>query len=159
MANVKERIETIKDYFLGMDVKDGLVSVAVKFPKKWIILEGLDEKYGIVIDECKNTKGSPYAKEQGSFYFAASLEDGFDVAFDAIDENISVMKAAEERVELLEIKTKELKDLFDDEENSLEKLKTLEFTFRSELQLPKKRNQKREQEENNNNGEESGESN
>ena len=69
------------------------------------------------------------------------------------------MKAAEERVELLEIKTKELKDLFDDEENSLEKLKTLEFTFRSELQLPKRRNQKREQEENNNNGEETGESN
>jgi len=157
MANIKERIKNIEEYFLGMDVKDGLVSVAVKFPKKWMILEGLDEKYGIVIDECKNTEGSPYAKEQGSFYFAASLEDGFDVAFNAIDENIAVMKAAEERVELLETKTKELKELFADEENSLEKLKTLEFTFRSELQLPKKRNQKRESD--NNNGEETGEDN
>ena len=152
MASVKERIESIKEYFLGMDVKDGLVSIAVKFPRKWMILDGLDEKYGVVIDECKNTNGSPYAKEQGSFYFAAALEDGFDVAFDAIDENISVMKAAEERVELLEIKTKELKELFSNEENSLEKLKTLEFSFRQELKTPKRREQKRES--NNNNEEE-----
>ena len=157
MASVKERIKNIEEYFLGMDVKDGLVSVAVKFPKKWMILDGLDEKYGVVIDECKNTQGSPYAKESGSFYFAASLEDGFDAAFDAIDENISVMKAAEERVELLETKTNELKALFSDEENSLEKLKTLEFTFRSELPLPRKRGQKRESD--NNNGEETGEDN
>lgn len=157
MASVKERIKNIEEYFLGMDVKDGLVSVAVKFPKKWMILDGLDEKYGVVIDECKNTQGSPYAKESGSFYFAASLEDGFDAAFDAIDENISVMKAAEERVELLETKTNELKALFSDEENSLEKLKTLEFTFRSELPLPRKRSQKRESD--NNNGEETGEDN
>jgi len=154
MADVKNRIENIKEYFLGMDVKDGLVSVAVKFPKKWMILEGLDEKYGVVIDECKNTKGSPYEKEQGSFYFAAALEDGFDVAFNAIDENISVMKAAEERVELLDTKINELKALFNDEENSLEKLKTLEFTFRSELPLPRKRSQRTESD--NNNGEETG---
>lgn len=158
MASVKERIKNIEEYFLGMDVKDGLVSVAVKFPRKWMILDGLDEKYGVVIDECKNTQGSPYAKESGSFYFATSLEDGFDAAFDAIDENISVMKAAEERVELLEAKTNELKALFSDEENSLEKLKTLEFTFRSELPLPRKRDQKRESG-NNNNGEETGENN
>lgn len=152
MAGVKERIEGIKDYFLGLDVKEGLVSVAVKFPKKWMILEGLGEKYGIVIDECKNTAGSPYAKIQGSFYFAAALEDGFDVAFDAIDENISVMKAAEERVELLEIKTRELKELFDDEGNSLEKLKALEFTFRSGLQSSKRAASKKEQEKNNEEG-------
>ena len=154
MADVKNRIENIKEYFLGMDVKDGLVSIAVKFPKKWMILEGLDEKYGVGIDECKNTNGSPYAKEPGSFYFAAALEDGFDVAFNAIDENISVMKAAEERVELLDTKINELKALFNDEENSLEKLKTLEFTFRSELPLPRKRNQRTESD--NNNGEETG---
>lgn len=154
MANVKDRIEAIKEYFLGMDVKDGLVSIAVKFPRKWMILEGLDEKYGIVIDECRNTAGSPYAKEPSSFYFAVSLDDGFDVAFDAIDENISVMKAAEERVELLELKTKELKEIFDSEENSLEKLKTLEFTFRQELRFQKRRGQEKESD--NNNGEETG---
>lgn len=153
MTDVKERIESIKEYFLGMDVKDNLVSIAVKFPKKWVILEGLDEKYGVVIDECKNTSGSPYAKEQGSFYFAAALSDGFDVAFDAIDENIAVMKAAEERVELLEAKTKELKEIFNDENNSLENLKTLEFSFRTELQQPK-RVQRKEQNNNNSEGKE-----
>lgn len=154
MGNVKERIDCINEYFLGMDVKDGIVSIAVKFPRKWIILDGLAEKYGVIIDECKNTAGSPYEKIQGSFYFAASLEDGFDAAFDAITENISVMKAAEERIELLEKKTKELKELFDDEENSLEKLKTLEFSFREDIQQTKRRTQR---EKCNNNEEDYGE--
>lgn len=153
MANVKERIESIKDYFLGMDVKEGLVSVAVQLPKKWMILEGIEEKYGIIVDDCKNIKPNPYPDKQNAFIFGASLEDGFDPIFDAIDENIEVMVAAEERIKLLDTKINELKELFNDESNSLESLRALEFSFRQSAGKPG-RKRVRDEEQANNNAEE-----
>ena len=138
MASIEDRIDSLKEYFLGMDVKDNVVSVAVQFSKKWVIIEGLEDKYGIVIDPCKNTEGSPYEDKPNSYYFAASLTDGFDILFDAIEENVAVMVSAEERIRLLDEKIKELRELFDDEENSLEKLKTLEFAFQSTFRSGKK---------------------
>ena len=154
MANVKERIDNLKEYFLGMDVKENVISVAVQFPRKWVIIDGLEEKYGIVVDPCKNTEGSPYEDKPNSYYFAASLTDGFDVLFDAIEENVSVMISAEERIKLLDEKIKEIKELFDDEDNSLEKLRTLEFTFQSSFRSNKKPKAKQVVSDNGDNNEE-----
>ena len=131
MANVKDRIERISDYFVSMKVEEleggnQVIFISVKFPQKWFILDGLEEKYGIVVERSK--------EEKGVYYFGGSLEDGFDVVFDAIDENINVMELAEERTKLLDEKIKELKEVFDDANNTVEMLRNLEFSFRKPTQ-------------------------
>jgi hypothetical protein len=127
MANVKDRIERIRDYFVAMKVEeleDGnqVIFVTVKFPTRWFILDNIEEKYGVVVERSKD--------EKGVYFVGASLEDGFEPIFDAIDENINVMELAEERTKLLDEKIKELKKVFDDADNTVEMLRNLEFSFR-----------------------------
>ena len=135
MANVKERIDRIKDYFVSMKVEEleegnQVIFVSIRFPSKWFILDGIEQKYGIVVERSKD--------ERNVFFFGAALEDGFDVIFDAIDENISVMELAEERTKLLDEKIKELKNIFDDANNTVEMLRKLEFSFRKQSTKPGK---------------------
>ena len=49
--------------------------------------------------------------------------------FDAIDYNIKVNKEAQEKVVLFNQKIGELREIFSDEENDIDKLRTLEFVF------------------------------
>jgi uncharacterized protein YjcR len=54
---------------------------------------------------------------------------GFDAVFDAVDHCIQVNKDAMERAQLFQEKINELKEIFGNEENTIKKLRTLEFTF------------------------------
>ena len=140
--NISERIKNISDYFVEMQVAniegENVIYVVVNFPAKWIIDDEFNEKIGVSILNGKVT---------GQYYFATSFDNGFNVIFDAIDNNIAKMKDAEERTKLLTEKINELEDLFDDNSISLDSLKTLEFTFRNRTRKSKKEEEVKENKE------------
>lgn len=99
---------------------DGTTVILVKFPDKWKIFnaEELTETYNVYTGKKENVDG---------IFFLSETSNGVDCIFDAIGEVINQNKTFEEKAALLEIKAKELSDLFLTE--PLEKLRTLEFTF------------------------------
>ena len=116
-----DRIKKVSRYFNEMKVGrtqggGSFIAVEMQFPANWVIVDNLKEKFGV--------DAYPH---NGLTYFSTSLDNGFDLLFDAIDYNIEKMKAAEERKRLLEEKSKELVSLFSDEYNSLDRLKKLVF--------------------------------
>jgi hypothetical protein len=119
--DLKKRIEKITPYFFGMkmSVEDNIVFVQTKFPSNWTISEFLEESFGVqgVVDAKKNMQ-----------IFFTSIENGFDKVFDAIEYTIQMNLNALERLELFKKKVEELKSLFDSED--IERLKSLEFTFK-----------------------------
>lgn len=124
MADIQERIKKVGNLFKGMQVTevDGtkVIYVIVSFPQRWIIDDEILDKYGVnVVD----------GKEPGEYYFCAEMETGFDVVFDSVDHCIQVNKDAMERAQLFQEKINELKEIFGNEENTIKKLRTLEFTF------------------------------
>lgn len=125
MADIKDRIDSIKEYFKGMQVENiegqQVIYVIVNFPKKWFIVEDLEDKFGIAVEK---------ANKEGGWLFVAEFEVGFDVLFDAIEYNIEIMETAQERANLLQRKIVELKELFDREDVTLEMLRTLDFTWK-----------------------------
>lgn len=128
MENVKERIEKISQYFVSMNVAEGIIYALTKFPNKWRIPNE------IPIDPYL-TK-TVYDKESGGYYFFIELESGFTPLFDAIDYTILINKEIEEKTNLLREKVDELKKLFSNE--SIEKLRTLEFVFSKQKKNKKK---------------------
>lgn len=121
---IKERIEKIQQYFIGMEMKGGLYIVQIQYPPKWGAYPNANETIKVAASE---TDVDTY------FYYAdfntIDLNDVFDLIESTIKNNIE----ASEKLELLEQKFNELKTLFADE--SLERLKTLEFV----LKTPKKK--------------------
>jgi len=122
---IKDRIKRIGQYFRGMQVEtidnEQIVYVIVEFPPLWIVDETIPNKFKVSI--APGNDGNQY-------YFCASIEDGFDAVFDAIDYNIEKMVTAQERAMLLKAKVDELRKLFEDESIALESLRTLDFTYK-----------------------------
>lgn len=125
--DVKDRIENVKQYFKGMQVENlegaNIIYVIVQFPPRWIIDEEIQNKFGVSV-----VQGQDYP---GQFYFCGEMEKGFDVVFDAIEYNIEKMLTAQERASLLKQKVQELQNLFMDETVSIESLRTLDFTYKT----------------------------
>jgi len=124
--DIKDRIKALGDYFNEMKVATGengeeYIYVTVVFPHEWVLDGRTLEKYNV---ECST--------ENGLTYFWTDLDTEFSTVFDAIDYNIKVNKEAQEKVVLFNQKINELRQIFADEDNDIEKLKTLEFTFTSE---------------------------
>lgn len=122
---IQERINKIKDYFIGMNVAENIVYVSVKFPNKWAVSELTEPNFKTNIAPMSNGAG---------IYFYTELLNGFDVVFDAIEYNINFNQQAEERIALLKQKIDELREIFDRED--IETLKTIEFKYK----VPKKKN-------------------
>lgn len=125
--DVKDRIENVKQYFKGMQVENlegaNIIYVIVQFPPRWIVDEDIKNKFGVSV-----VQGQDYP---GQFYFCCEMEKGFDVVFDAIEYNIEKMLTAQERASLLKQKVQELQNLFMDETVSIESLRTLDFTYKT----------------------------
>ena len=125
MADIKDRIARIKPYFRGMQVEniegEQVIYVVVGFPYRWFIVDDLENKFEIAVNEGNNS---------GEWIFISEFDRGFDNLFDAIDYNIKEMEIAQERSELYEKKKLELKNLFMNEEISIDNLRTLEFTWK-----------------------------
>lgn len=122
--SIKERIEKIKEYFKEMQIVtiDGeqVIYVIVNFPYGWVIDEMLETKFDVSVQE------GEYPTE---FYFATSIDNGENKIFDAIEYNIEKMKDAIERAQLLKTKIAELKDVFQNENITLDELRSLKFTW------------------------------
>lgn len=132
MVDIKNRIENIKAYFVGMNVQtleDGTQAIYVitRFPPKWTVAKDIMDKFGVTVQETADRQ----------FYFCATMEDGFEILFNAIDYNINVMKETEERAKLLSEKISELESLFNDVTNGLDYLKSLEFSFKKKKKVKK----------------------
>ena len=132
-------------------VDDGsqVIYVVVSFPHGWIIDEDLEQKFGVTVSQGTNID---------EYYFCTDIESGEQVLFDAIDYNIDRMKEAIERAQLLSKKTTELKSLFEDENITIEELRTLKFDYKSKSQdhpliISKQEVKKKEEEINNKNEE------
>lgn len=121
---IKQRIEKISQYFKEMQITtvEGkqVIYVVVNFPRNWIIDENIESKFGIAV-----LRGN----EPSEYYFSTDIDSGEEVLFDAIDYNIEKMQEAIERAQLLSIKTRELKSLFENENISIESLRTLTFQY------------------------------
>lgn len=121
---ISDRIRKLGKYFGEMQVveQDGqpIIYVTANFPPRWVIDDEFAEKKNVTIME---------GDIQGQYYFSTDLETGEEAIFDVIDDNIEKMKEAIERAQLLAAKTKELKELFEDENTSIAKLRTIKFCF------------------------------
>ena len=134
MANIQDRIASIGGFFKGMQVKQieetNVIYVVVTFPHNWIIDETVQEKFDVsVID----------GEGQNDLYFCADMSVGFDKVFDAIDYCIQVNKDAMERAKIFQEKLKQLKELFGNEEISIEELKGVEFVLGKTKKKPAQR--------------------
>ena len=126
MADVKQRIEKIKQYFAGMQVENlggqQIIYVVVNFPDRWVIDDTVANKFDVSIAESDDVPNQ--------YFFCAKMEQGFDTVFDAIDYNIEKMLSAQERTDLFKKKTQELRDIFENLDIPIETLRTLEFTYK-----------------------------
>lgn len=141
---IKDRIQNISEYFRQMQVTsvngEQVIYVIVEFPRGWIIDDEIEKKFGISIIHGNNPN---------EYFFCADIDLGEEVLFDAIEYNISKMKDAIERAKLLQIKTRELSDMFQDESISIQQLRTLKFMFddndlTDEIVIPKKKEENKE---------------
>lgn len=135
MADIQERIKRAGEYFSGMQVTKvddtDVIYVIVHFPVRWIIDDNVQEKYDVSVVD---------GKTDGEYLFCAEMSVGFDAVFDAVEHCIQVNKDAMERAQLFQEKINELKEIFGNEENTIKKLRTLEFTFpRQKKEINKKK--------------------
>lgn len=123
MTDIKDRIKKLGSYFNEMKVGTGhdgeeYIYVTTVFPREWVLDGRTLEKFGV---SC--------TQENGLTYFWADMNTDFSTIFDAIDFNVKVNVDAQEKVVLFNQKVKELQAIFADENNSIERLKTLVFNF------------------------------
>lgn len=122
--NIKERIKQIKEYFREMQIVtvDGeqIIYVRVEFPHGWVVDNSLEDKFNVTIERGNNPT---------EYYFSTDIETGEEAIFDAVETNIKNMKNAIERAQLLKSKVTELSKIFQDDNISLEELRSLKFTW------------------------------
>lgn len=97
-----------------------VIYVIVRFPYNWIIDDELEKKFGVTVAQGSSAE---------EYYFCTDIDSGEQVLFDAIEYNIDKMKEAIERAQLLSKKTNELKALFENENVTIEELRTLKFSY------------------------------
>ena len=126
--NYVEKIKKIGEYFKSSNVIDDSICVVVNFPSKWLLPDEkiLKEKYKVEVVLVDNL-----------FYFVTEIENGEDCIFYAIEEIIQSNRELETKLELLDKKVSELRDIFATE--PLEKLQTLSFTFDKKAKPIKKK--------------------
>ena len=138
---LSDRIKKLGKYFNEMQIveQDGMniIYVVVTFPYNWIIDEEFAKKKEVTIMQ---------GEAPGQYYFSAEIDTGVDVVFDVIDANIDKMKEAIERAQLLTAKTKELKTLFENEEISIERLRSIKFTFEENILVTKNKDKNKDKE-------------
>jgi hypothetical protein len=123
MSDIKDRIKKLGAYFNEMKVGTGqngeeYIYVTTIFPREWVLDGRTMEKFNV---SC--------SQENGLTYFWADLNTEFSTLFDAIDFNVKVNLDAQEKVILFNSKIDELKTIFADENNDIDKLKSLKFVF------------------------------
>lgn len=136
--NLTERIKKIEEYFKGMEIISNTVIIKVQYGDKWGAYPSSDESI-------KVAKSEEVINEW--YYYSDYTYTIIDEIFDLIEETIEVNLSAIERLELLNEKMEELKNLFSNE--SLSRLKTLTFVFQDIDKSKSKKRKKKEKIESN----------
>ena len=127
---IKERIKKIHNYFKEMQIVtvDGeqIIYISVLFPNGWVIDDKIEEKFNVTVNE---------GTQPNEFYFATEIDNGEDIIFDAIEYTIEKMQDAIERAQLLRNKITELREIFQNDNISIGKLRTLKFTWDEDILL------------------------
>lgn len=134
---LQDRIQKIQPYFRGIEVKETLFIVRVVYPNKWSAYNRSD-------DNIKAAK-SDDTSENEWFYYASVNDVDLGEMFDLVEDTIATNQELYQKIELMRVRMEELKDLFQNE--SLEKLKTLEFTFGKVTNKTKRKTRKNKQQE------------
>ena len=124
--NIKDRLERIKEYFQGMEMKDELFIVSVKYPDKWGAYPSEDNTIKIAQSEDVANLYYYYAN-----FTNVNVEDIFDLIESTIKDNLDAAK----KLQLLNEKFLLLKDLFANN--------TLEDLQRIEIKIPYKKSRRK----------------
>ena len=123
MSKIQETLDELQPYVIGIRYVEGVPVVDVVFKEGWTVPDELN---------IKKVKG----KEQINYYmlFSEVKGIGLDELLKFVEKTINLNIEREHKYELLTVKINELKEIF--KHNSLEKLKTLNFSFDVDNLIP-----------------------
>lgn len=120
---LKDRINDIKEYFIGMEVTNGTSILKVKYPHKWGVFPNQENTIQVTREE---------ESDENTYYYYADYETvPFEQMFSLVEETAKMNINAQKKITLLHDKFEELKELF--ASNDYEVLENLKF----ELGKPK----------------------
>lgn len=125
---LQEEIMRFGDFFKGIERFNDALIVKVVFPSRWQVFSSKDERI-------KPAKGNDVDGEY--YYYGDTNNVSLDEIFGLIDDTVKINREIEEKVSLLVEYRKKLEQLF--EENNIDTLKRLEFTFTEDSKAPKKK--------------------
>lgn len=134
--DLQERIQSISDYFRGIEMYNDALIVRVIFPKRWTVTDSYDGRIKAVMSD---------SVPQEYYYYADSANASYDDIFDIIEDTVKANETALLKLELLKNKVEELKALFADSDIPYEKLEQLEFTFKTKQKPKPKKKAKKEE--------------
>jgi hypothetical protein len=124
MSKIQETLDSLQPFVIGIRYLDGTPLVDAVFKEGWTLPD--DQKV-------KKTKGND---EMNYFMLHSEVEGvGLDELLGYVKKTIDINVEREKKHDLLREKVNELKEFF--KKNSLEKLKTLKFSFNEEDLVPK----------------------
>lgn len=123
-----EKIKALGDKFIESNIAEGYIYMLIKLPPNWSISNKIKDEYKVKIVPEENKRG---------LYFVTEIDNGFDAIFDAINFVIKYNEQLEKRIEMLNKKISELKELFSTLE--IEELETFEFKYKRKEDKPLKR--------------------
>ena len=115
---LQERINKISQYFRSMEMTNGIIIIKVQHNNKWGVYPSDDNKIKVAKSEDTPNEW---------FYYGNFNDITVDDIFDLIENTIEMNLSAAAKLELLNSKFEELKNLFATE--SLERLSTLKFVL------------------------------
>lgn len=134
---LQDRIKKIQDYFRGIEIKETLFILRVSLPYRWSAYNRDDE----VIKVAKSDVPQANKNDAEWFYYADVNDVDLNEMFDLVEETIKTNEEVNQKIELMRVKMEELKEIFQNE--SLERLQTLEFTFSESTKRKKRQNKKK----------------
>ena len=129
MINLQERLNSIKEYFVSMEMVDGKWAVCAQYRDNWCAYPPDDGSVELIEDE----------NEKNHWWYVAKDESVvIDKLISLVEETVQTNIDAIRKVELFKEKATELKRIFSDEKLTLAQLQTLRFVFDG-VQVPVKK--------------------
>ena len=130
---LQDEIMKLGDYFRGIEYYNDALIVKVNFPPRWQVYPSKDG----------NIKPAKSEKSQGEYYYYGDMNKvSLDDIFGVIKETIEANKDAELKIQLLNDKANELKELF--KTTPYEKLLGLKFVIEEpKAEKPKRKYNKK----------------
>jgi hypothetical protein len=125
---LQDEIMKLGDYFRGIEYFNDALIVKVNFPPRWQVYPSIDG----------NIKPAKSDNTTGEYYYYGDMNKvSLDDIFALINETIEANKDAESKIQLLNEKVNELKELFKRE--TFERLSNLKFVIEEPKQEKPKR--------------------